>query len=113
MTLHTRIGKNLAALRDKRELSQDEIAKYLHVNRVMISYYENGERPIPILHLEKLADLYGIEVSDLLEESIDTQKVNYAFAFRTTGLSESDLQSIAEFQRIVKNYLKLKSIKDE
>ena len=66
MKLHSRIGQNLASLRVKRDMSQEEIAKYLSVDRVMISYYETGKRPIPVLHLEKLADLYGVHVSDLM-----------------------------------------------
>jgi len=106
------IRKNLATLRTRRGLSQEEVAAYLKISRPLISYYENGEREIPLPQLEKLSDLYGVAVSDLMNDETEFQQANFAFAFRTNGLAESDLQSIADFQKIVKNYLKLKSIKD-
>lgn len=112
MSTQDQIRRNLATLRSKRGLSQEEVAAYLKISRPLISYYESGERAIPLPHLEKLSDLFGVEVSDLMSNDSDLQQANFAFAFRTTGLAESDLQSIADFQKIVKNYLKLKSIKD-
>lgn len=113
MSTQDLIRKNLVTLRNKRGLSQEEVASYLKISRPLISYYENGERGIPLPHLEKLSDLYGVEVSDLMKDGNgEFQQANFAFAFRTNGLAESDLESIANFQKIVKNYLKLKSIKD-
>lgn len=114
MTPYVLIGKNLAALREKRGLSQEELAGYLGVSRPVISYYENAEREIPLLHLEKLADLYCIEVADLMtEESSLEQQAAIAFAFRAEGLTANDLQNIANFQKVVKNYLKMKRIGHE
>lgn len=112
MTTQDQIRKNLATLRSKRGLSQEEVAAYLKISRPLISYYESGEREIPLPHLEKLSDLYGVEVADLMSTDSEFLQANFAFAFRTNGLAESDLQSVADFQKIVKNYLKLKSIKD-
>jgi transcriptional regulator with XRE-family HTH domain len=108
------IGKNLAALREKRGLSQEEAAMYLGVQRPVISYYETAQREIPLLHLEKLADLFCVEVADLTaEEPSPEQEASFAFAFRTDGLSAEDLQSIGSFQKVVKNYLKLKRLSNE
>ena len=104
------IGKNLAILREKRGLTQDDVAKYLGVSRPMVSYYETAEREIPLLHLENLADLYSVEVADLMEDAPDANQVTVAFAFRTDGLQSEDLKSIAEFQKVVKNYLKMQRI---
>lgn len=110
MNTQDQIGKNLAILRSRRGLSQEEVAAYLKISRPLISYYESGEREIPLPHLEKLSDLFGVEVSDLMSHETESLQANFAFAFRTNGLAESDLQSIADFQKIVKNYLKLKSL---
>lgn len=112
MTVQELIRKNLMMLRSRRGLSQEEVAAYLKISRPLISYYENGEREIPLSHLEKLSDLFGVEVSDLMNSESELQQANFAFAFRTNALAERDLRSIADFQKIVKNYLKLKSIKD-
>src|SRR5258706_13235119 len=112
MKPHDLISKNLAALRSKRGLSQEELAAYLGISRPLVSYYENGEREIPLPHLEKMSDLYGVEVADLMDDNPAAWQARVAFAFRTDGLTESDLHGIADFQKIVKNYLKLKSIND-
>lgn len=114
MKLNETIGKNLAVLRQKRGLSQEEVALYLDVKRPVISYYETAEREISLLHLEKLADLFCVEVADLTaEEPSPEQKASFAFAFRTDGLSAADLQCIGSFQKVVKNYLKLKRLINE
>ncbi len=112
MTSQDQIRKNLATLRSRRGLSQEEVAAFLKISRPLISYYESGEREIPLPHLEKLSNLFGVEVADLMSDESAFLQANFAFAFRTNGLAESDLQSIADFQKIVKNYLKLKLIKD-
>lgn len=102
------IGKNLATVRERRGLSQEEVAAYLGVSRPIISYYETAQREIPLLYLEKLADLFCVDVADLAaEEPSLEQQASFAFAFRTDGLSVSDLQSIGNFQGVVKNYLKM------
>ncbi|MBI3218566.1 MAG: helix-turn-helix transcriptional regulator [Bacteroidetes bacterium] len=114
MDYNTIIGKNLAALREKRGLTQEEAAMYLGVSRPVISYYETAQREIPLIHLEKLADLFCVEVADLTaEEPSVEQQASFAFAFRTDGLSAADLQSIGSFQKVVKNYLKLKRLSNE
>ncbi|GAO29750.1 hypothetical protein JCM15548_11972 [Geofilum rubicundum JCM 15548] len=61
--------------------------------------------------MNKLADLFGVELSDLLEEDDDLQKMNLAFAFRSAN-SESDLDNIAFFKRVVLNYLKMQRINE-
>lgn len=110
MVNYTIIGENLAALREKRGLTQESIAEYLDVSRPVISYYETGERNIPLIHLEKLADLYSVDIEDLMSDSPLVQQAAVAFAFRTDGLRAGDLKCIAEFQKIIKNYLKMQRI---
>ena len=57
--------------------------------------------------LEKLADLFGVDLADFFEEDSNQIKANLAFAFRATDLQEKDLNEIASFRRVVKNYLKI------
>jgi len=104
------VGRNLQALRQRHGLPQERLAEYLGVARPMISYYENAERPIPLEHLEKLADFYGIDTYDLLEETPENQQTMVAFAFRADELQPEDMESIAAFRKVVKNYLKMKKV---
>lgn len=108
-----RIGKNIKSFREKMGLSQDELAKFLKVQREMVSYYETGVREVPVENLKKLADLFGVEMYDLIEQDELASKANVAFAFRAQGLSDHDLGVISDFKRVVMNYIKLIQIKDK
>lgn len=101
------IGKNIKAYRERLGLNQQHLADFLKVKREVISYYESGARVVPIEAITKLADFFGIEMIDLLEENSDMQKANIAFAFRAEDLKPKDFENISTFRRIAKNYLKL------
>jgi transcriptional regulator with XRE-family HTH domain len=103
------IGRNICELRKHQDLTQVALAKFLSVSRVQISHYERGERNIPMAHLNKLADLFGVELSDLLEENLEAQKLNLAFAFRSNN-NETDLVNIASFKKVVMSYLKMQNV---
>ncbi|HUW06984.1 MAG TPA: helix-turn-helix transcriptional regulator [Williamwhitmania sp.] len=104
------IGSNVKKYRAAQGFTQDNLAGFLDVSREMISFYETGKRPIPVTALDKLADLFGVDMEELLEESTTVANTNLAFAFRSDSLAEEDVLSIAEFKRIVLNYLKMKTI---
>lgn len=107
------IGSNIRCIREHLGYTQDEVAGFLGVSRAFISLVENGEREIGIDHLEKITDLFNVQLIDLLEENQDFQKMNYAFAFRANNLTSTDLNSIADFQKVVKSYLKMKHLSNE
>jgi transcriptional regulator with XRE-family HTH domain len=106
------IGANIRNYRDLQDLNQQQLADYVGVTRELISLIESGQRDISLENLTKLADLFGIELSDLIEEDSEVQDINLALAFRTND-SNLDLESIASFKRIVLNYKKLESLKHE
>jgi transcriptional regulator with XRE-family HTH domain len=94
---------NFALLREKLQLTQQQLANYLSIKRELISYYENGEREIPLEILEKASDLFGVDLVDFFEENTDEARVNLSFAFRADDLKQEDLEAIAELKKIVKN----------
>lgn len=105
------IGKNIAYLRGNMQLTQADLATYLDENRVEISYYENGQRTIPMEKLDRLAELFGVETDDFYDENLPHSTTSRAvYAFRSAGLKAEDLKGIADFRRIVKNYLKMKRL---
>ncbi len=106
-------GKNIKFYRERLYLSQQEVADFLGVPREMISYWENGQREISLEMLEKLSDLFGIELINLMEENEQLVQADLALSFRKEGLEKSDLEHISSFQRIVKNYLKIQEIKSK
>lgn len=107
------LGRNLASIREKRGLSQEALAEYLGISRVSVTHYESGNRAVPLVVLEKLADLFGVELSELTSTHSKESEVAVAFAFRKEDLLKEDLHSIGNFQRFVKNYLKMIRLRDE
>jgi transcriptional regulator with XRE-family HTH domain len=102
------IGQNIKLLREELGLTQDALAQYLNITREQISYYENGSRSIPTTQLSKLADLFCLNEFDFYESDPGKRKANIAFAFRADQLNSQDLISIAQFKKIVRNYLNMK-----
>lgn len=57
----------LRDLREDQDLSQSDLAAYLHVRQNTYSQYENGRRQIPLEPLIQLADFYHTSVDYLLD----------------------------------------------
>ena len=53
-------------LREDKDLSQQELAAYLHCSQVCYSHYETGKRDIPTDVLIALADFHNTSVDYLL-----------------------------------------------
>jgi hypothetical protein len=49
-------------------------------------------------------------MADFYEEDETLVKENVACAFRTDGFESNDLETIAQFKAIVKNYLKMNNL---
>ena len=97
-------GIILKNLREKFGYSQDALTNFLNIKRETISYYETGAREIPLEVLEKLADLFGVDLEIFFNDNAETAMTDLAFAFRANELEERDMEGIAAFRRIIKNY---------
>lgn len=91
----------LRVLREKFQYTQEEVSKYLGISQPAYLKYETGETEVSMEGLEKLARLYGIDEYDILENNME--QVNFAYAFRRDGVA--NLEEVAHFQQIVKNYI--------
>ena len=56
----------LRDLREDRDLSQETLARYLHISQATYSRYESGKLDIPSAALIALAQYYGVSVDYLL-----------------------------------------------
>ncbi|WP_436663594.1 helix-turn-helix domain-containing protein [Alicyclobacillus acidoterrestris] len=71
------LSKRLRELREKRGLSQEQLADILNIPRSSISIYENSDERTPRRErLESLADFFGVSVDYLLgrDPSVETKK---------------------------------------
>src|SRR6476620_7079559 len=99
MTQASAISNNILVFRQQMGLTQEALAQFLGVKREMISYYENGTREPSVEMLLKLADLFGCELEDLIEDNPEALNTCLAFAFRADELQAQDLETIAEFKK--------------
>jgi transcriptional regulator with XRE-family HTH domain len=67
--LPQRLGAQLSARRRACQWSQDQLAEQLGVATETISRFERGATLPSLLTLEKLAQILGVRISDLLSES--------------------------------------------
>ncbi len=111
--LNKALQQNIRILRERLDLTQDEVANFLNVNRVVYNYFESGRREVPMLLVSKLADLFGVDESDLFEDNFDIQKVNSELTFRKDDLLPEDLVEVANFQKFVKSFIKMQELSNE
>ena len=107
---NTVIGTNIKLLRERMGLTQEALAQYLGTSREQVAYYEAGSRTVNSTHLGRLANLFCIDEYDFYEDDPQSRKVNLAFAFRADCLAPTDLENIAGFKKIVRNYLHMKKL---
>jgi transcriptional regulator with XRE-family HTH domain len=102
-------GQNIQALRTKLGLTQEALAQYLNTSREQVAYYEAGSRTVSSSHLTRLANLFCMNEFDFYEADNSKRDLNIVFAFRADTLQPTDLESIARFKKIVRNYLNMKA----
>ena len=64
---------NLKTLRQKNNLTQQEVAQYLNKTKAGYSYYESGRNEPDIKALIKLADLYHVSIDELVGRKHENQ----------------------------------------
>jgi transcriptional regulator with XRE-family HTH domain len=63
---HARLASLLRELRLKAGLHQSELAERLGVSQTWVSKYENGERRLDLVQLEKVCEAIGVDLIELV-----------------------------------------------
>lgn len=101
------LGRNIKSYRERTGLDQKGLSIYLEVSEEMINSFEDGIAEPNIIHLNKLSILFQIDISDLVEDNNGILAENSLVAFRKESLDYSDINAIADFRKIVRNYIKM------
>jgi transcriptional regulator with XRE-family HTH domain len=59
-------GRRVAAERQKRQMTQGDLARLLDVTQQYVSAVENGNENLTLLTMAKLADVFGLDLADML-----------------------------------------------
>jgi Zn-dependent peptidase ImmA (M78 family)/transcriptional regulator with XRE-family HTH domain len=104
------IAKALTEARNAAGLNQSDAAGQAAINRVVLSYYENGQRQPSLAHLRRLADVYGVDAAGLLEGRVEPSARNQErLLFRTSAWVQANQAKarVRQVLRIVELYSSL------
>ncbi|ATW83097.1 helix-turn-helix transcriptional regulator [Weizmannia coagulans] len=91
-------GDRLKRLRDKRNLSQQQLADALNINRSTYARYELGQTQPDFETLEKIASFFDVSI-DYLIKGEDTTNNSVK-----SNLPEHKNDSLAEINKLIKEY---------
>lgn len=111
--IQNQIGQNIKFFREQNSLSQNDLSTFLDVDRSLISKYEQGDREVSLPVLEKLANLFGVDLAAFLESEPEENVLNQALAFRKDKLHPDDLKQLASFRKIVMNYIDIRELAED
>ncbi|MEZ4885347.1 MAG: ImmA/IrrE family metallo-endopeptidase [Chitinophagales bacterium] len=109
----SKIGPRLRIARERRNMSQVQVAEILNVSRTTIVAIEQGKRKIKSKELILLAQTFGISVSDILNPRITSSSFNVQYRaanFRTKDENEEVGPVIEEWERLCQDYYFLEEI---
>jgi transcriptional regulator with XRE-family HTH domain len=96
------IGENAKRARESIGFSQASVANFLNVDQSLISKFEKGDRALQSDMLERLANLFGYNVTDFGREGgVPEQQLKAAY--RSNGITADDMEAIHDIRRIAIN----------
>ena len=70
------IGGNLRKIRDSKNITQQEVADYIGVERKTYVNWETGVSEIKSKYIPKLAEFFNVEIKDLFREKSSNIIIN-------------------------------------
>ncbi len=102
----TKFGDYLRKLRDKQQYKLRDVEEYAGISNSYLAQLENGERGVPTFKiLKRLADLYGIRVSKLIEAAEGETSSNSISSNSLTGEQRWLLEAYKGLSKENKTYL--------
>jgi len=99
------LGTRLAQLRKAKGLSQEELARVLHLNQSTIAYYESGKKRPSYEVLQSLAEFFGVSIDYLLGRTDDPRTLDQITAEAERKIDEAlegDKELMAFWQELKK-----------
>ena len=100
--IKSNIGKYIKYYRKVAELSQDELAVKIGVKRQTISSWEVDRTEPSILDVQKMADVFGCKVTDIVPDGTAARLAAYdAIINEYTQLSDDNKKQVNDYIRFL------------
>lgn len=96
-----KFNENLKTAREKKNMTQKEVADSIGVAKSTYSLYESGNREPNVQTIKKIADTLNVSADDLL--GLNEQPTTMAAHFDGDEYTEDELDEIRQFAAFVKN----------
>lgn len=96
--------KNLRTVREQRNLSQKDVAKYLGISPQAYGYYERGERSPGAGNLRKLANFFDVPVDFLLDRELIKNEPNRLIPLLGTVPAGTPAEAIEDVEEYIDIY---------
>ena len=96
-----KFNENLREAREKKKMSQKDVADIIGVAKSTYSLYESGNREPNVNTIKKIADVLNVSADTLL--GIDEEPTTMAAHFDGDEYTEDELDEIRQFAEFVKN----------
>ena len=96
-----KFNENLKMAREKKNMTQKEVADSIGVAKSPYSLYESGNREPNVQTIKKIADTLNVSADDLL--GLNEQPTTMAAHFDGDEYTEDELDEIRQFAAFVKN----------
>ena len=94
-------NENLRAARERKNMTQKDVADNIGVAKSTYSLYESGNREPNVQTIKKLADLLNVSADDLL--GLNQEPTTIAAHFDGDDFTEDELEDIRAYADLVKN----------
>ena len=94
-------NENLKEAREKRGMTQKEVADIIGVAKSTYSLYESGNREPNVQTIKKIADTLNVSADDLL--GLNNEPITAAAHFDGDEFTEAELEDIKAYAEFVKN----------
>lgn len=106
------IADKIKSLREANELSQEKMAELMHMSKNSYGKLERGEVEMTIRKLQKIADIFNVDISELINEKGivyyigDNSNFNHQQNQFTPFNSKNDIQEIIQAKNEIIERLK-------
>ena len=103
------IGNNLKKIRSRNNVSQQEVADFLNIDRKTYVSWETGETDIKSSYIPRLAEFLHVEIKDLFREKSADIVINQHNTDNKDGsvngvvILLTDKESVGELVKVIKD----------